>query len=43
MLVVFPPIFLVDTKLICDYNFVAPLTDPNIKINLPLQNNLQLR
>ena len=26
MLVVFPPIFVVDTKLIYGYNFVAPLT-----------------
>ena len=25
MLVVFSPIFMADTKIICDYNFVAPL------------------
>ena len=26
MSVVFPPIFVTDTKIIYDYNFVAPLT-----------------
>ena len=25
MLVVFPPIFVADTKMICGYNFVGPL------------------
>ena len=29
MLVVLPPIFVADTKIIYGYNFVAPLNDPN--------------
>ena len=26
MLVVFPPIFVADTKILCGYNFITPLT-----------------
>ena len=29
MLVVFPPIFVVDIKIIFDYNFIAPLMHPD--------------
>ena len=33
MLVVFPPIFVADIKIIYGYNFVAPLTWQTIKTN----------
>ena len=36
MLVVFPPIFVVDTRLIYGYNFVAPLNVLILKVNSSL-------
>ena len=38
MLVVFPPIFVADTKLIYDDHFVAPLKKLNISKNILKQN-----
>ena len=35
MSVVFPPIFVTDTKIIYDYNFVAPLTVGLYDISCP--------